>query len=313
MEYVDMMEKRALFDRGTQGNEEDKESSGEKRKNRALKAAGGTLGASAALSAGGKNLLLGKKKVYHITTEDAWNNNIKDAGILASKGGSGISNMVGINERAKSLFGEEAYRKAVDDTAKFYRDKAKGYTYVTSNPGVLQQYRRSYINPYEVGGSKEAKKSIPKILHVNMDFNKYKKYVPDEDIYININRNQPYTKEYFENLKNKNRSSYEAYKRNAAKGKFDISPEEIIGSNAKMKDRIKHTAKNLPGYIKENPLRFGAGVALSAGGAFAGYKGAKKIKDIMDKKKREQEDASSESKTALEYADMIEKIALSSF
>lgn len=224
-----------------------------------------------------KDYLLGKKNAYHVTTLDNWNDDIRRSGLKYVKGGGGLA--------AKNDFSADRRNR--------YIYNSLNNVHATSN----KNFAKRLADYYERQGEDS------KLLKLKINYNKYKNNMRvDPDSLVPNGGNFFYnndTKFGRHNLKNF-----------GAKGKVDISPEEIVGSDAKLGSRIKNTAVNLPGYIKENPLRFAAGTALAAGGTYATYKGIQKLRKMRDKNK---EDERNMSKAALEYVDEIEKVALQKY
>lgn len=220
-----------------------------------------------------KDYLLGKKNAYHVTTLDNWNDDIRRSGLKYVKGGGGLA--------AKNDFSADRRNR--------YIYNSLNNVHATSN----KNFAKRLADYYERQGEDS------KLLRLKINYNKYKNNMRvDPDSLVPNGGNFFYnndTKFGRHNLKNF-----------GAKGKVDISPEEIVGSDAKLGSRIKNTALNLPGYIKENPLRFAAGTALAAGGTYATYKGIQKLKKSRNKNREEERNM---SKAALEYVDIIEKIA----
>lgn len=220
-----------------------------------------------------KDYLLGKKNAYHVTTLDNWNDDIRRSGLKYVKGGGGLA--------AKNDFSADRRNR--------YIYNSLNNVHATSN----KNFAKRLADYYERQGEDS------KLLKLKINYNKYKNNMRvDPDSLVPNGGNFFYnndTKFGRHNLKNF-----------GAKGKVDISPEEIVGSDAKLGSRIKNTALNLPGYIKENPLRFAAGTALAAGGTYATYKGIQKLKKSRNKNREEERNM---SKAALEYVDIIEKIA----
>ena len=221
-----------------------------------------------------KDYLLGKKNAYHVTTLDNWNDDIRRSGLKYVKGGGGLA--------AKNDFSADRRNR--------YIYNSLNNVHATSN----KNFAKRLADYYERQGEDS------KLLKLKINYNKYKNNMRvDPDSLVPNGGNFFYnndTKFGRHNLKNF-----------GAKGEVDISPEEIVGSDAKLGSRIKNTALNLPGYIKENPLRFAAGTALAAGGTYATYKGIQKLKKSRNKNREEEKE--NMSKAAYDYIDMIEKVA----
>lgn len=243
------------------------------------------VGGATALNSS-KNMILGKKRMYHGTSKENWES-IKNEGLRADRGGIG---------GASAAVDNASYVKSSKGKVHLTRFKpvANGYTNVndkdmplTTQAGKLQNKMRSYLddgkairfdspnynnfvqasNEYQdfiknnkKGMSKEFVKGYAKQsrngkrIKINMDYNKFKSMEVDPDQAGVVAKNK---------LLNKFQKNI------ASRGSINVAPEEIVGSSAKFKDRVKHTAKAMPGYVKGTPLRFGAGVALAGGGAYA--------------------------------------------
>lgn len=220
-----------------------------------------------------KDYLLGKKNAYHVTTLDNWNDDIRRSGLKYVKGGGGLA--------AKNDFSADRRNR--------YIYNSLNNVHATSN----KNFAKRLADYYERQGEDS------KLLKLKINYNKYK-----NNMRIDPDSLVPNGGNFFYN--NDTKFGRHNLKNFGAKGEVDISPEEIVGSDAKLGSRIKNTALNLPGYIKENPLRFAAGTALAAGGTYATYKGIQKLRKMRDKNK---EDERNISKAALEYVNEIEKVA----
>ena len=115
-------------------------------------------------------------------------------------------------------------------------------------PLSQKEYKRGhFLDPKDKG----------KVIKAKIDYDKFKEMEIDPDLPLNR-----YLKE-----KSDGKISKTLQKNIAARGAVDIAPEEIKDSDVDIEDRVKHTRKALPQYIKNNPLRFGAGVAGTTAGA----------------------------------------------
>lgn len=252
--------------------------------------ASGSLGAIGT----SKNMILGKKRMYHGTSKKNWES-IKNEGLKASRGGiGGASVAVGSQNYIKNSKGK-VHATRVRPLANMYANMnevdspiiTKGGKLVNNALGYMTDGKISSTDPNyseflearnkildyqkknKVNMTKETvtnffkKPKNGKVLKINMDYDKYKAMELDPD----------QAGEYVKNFGRIQRNV-------ASRGNINISPEEIAGSSVKIKDRMKHTFKNMPGYIKNNPKRFGGGVALASAGAYG-------LKKLYDKKKEE--------------------------
>lgn len=257
----------------------------EEEKNNTASRVGLGVGGATALGSS-KNMILGKKRMYHGTSKENWES-IKNEGLRADRGGAGgASAAVSNADYIKSSKGKVHLTN--------FKSVANGYTNVnetdmplTTKAGKLHSKMKSYLddgkavrfdspnynnfvqasNEYQdfiknnkKGMNKEFVKGYAKQskngkrIKINMDYNKFKSMEVDPDQ---------------AGVASKNKLLNKFQKNIASRGSINIAPEEIAGSSAKFKNRVKHTAKAMPGYVKGNPLRFGAGVALAGGGAYA--------------------------------------------
>lgn len=259
--------------------------------------AGSSLGAIGA----SRNMILGKKRMYHGTSNKNWEK-IKTEGLRANMGGlGGASQSIGSKDyvntskgtihttRIKPLANMYANMNEVDSpkSMKEINLREKMYSYYKEDPKTRAlsidksipgwenaKNLESELNKFKSDNMndlmKEKRRMFTKkskngrVLKLNMDYNKFKKMTIDNVGSDDISDIPDLAKNIAKNF--------------AAKGKVNISPEEIIGSSATRKDRIRHTLKNMPSYIKNNPLRFGSGVALAGAGAYG-------LKRLYDKKR----------------------------
>lgn len=261
--------------------------------------ASGSLGAIGT----SKNMILGKKRMYHGTSKKNWEN-IKTEGLRADRGGiGGASFTVGSKDyvnnskgkvhltRVRPLSNVYANMNEVDSPIVFKRGRLqeevskymKNNMIAKDDPNFpkfeeaskkLKEYRskNDKLMDKEFGKNFFKKPKNGKVVKINMDYNKYRSMEIDPD-----------------QAGNAAKGLVGKLQRNiASRGNINVSPEEIVGSSAKVKDRAKHTLKNIPGYVKSNPVRFGGGVALAGAGAYG-------LKKLYDKKK--------EQKTAFEIVE----------
>lgn len=252
--------------------------------------AGGSLGAIGA----SKNMVLGKKRMYHGTSNKNWEN-IRTEGLKANRGGiGGASAAISSKDYIKNSTGKvHATRmkplanmyanmneidspltvrsgKLVDEVTKYMKDGKISSTdpnypeFLQARNKLFDFQKKNKANMSKEMGINFFKKSKNgRVIKMNMDYDKYRAMEIDPD----------QAGEYVKNFGKLQRNV-------ASRGSIDISPEEIVGSSAKMKDKVKHTFKNMPRYIKNNPVRFGSGVALAGAGAYG-------LKKLYDKKKEE--------------------------
>lgn len=260
--------------------------------------------AGATLLASTPDLVLGKKKLYQGTTKGNWES-IKKEGLKADRGGKGGAGENVGNSAFQNNSKGKVHLTAVKPIANMYstvntypilvkrkelsdlKNKAMNINVESDGPGknkVEYKLKRGYHKPniekvqkmekelYDMNLAQRtpanillgpSRDSMGKTIKVNLDYNKWKKMEQD--------REGTPLKKYTRKLKGDNNP---LIKHMAARGEFDVSKEEIKDSDATIKDRAKHTVKALPEYIKENPLRFGTGVAGSA-------IGAKLLKDVI--------------------------------
>lgn len=251
----------------------------------------------AGLVAGSTNAILGKKKLYHGTSKDNWDN-IKREGMKADKGGSGASQSVGNSAYQKNSEGKvhltglksvanmysasntEEIKKKKDELRNF-KDRVFNVEVHQGAPGkstVDYKLKKGRQKIYqELAGYKEdelkrlnikqrsvknilgdpSKRTDGKTVKVNLDYDKWKAMEQDRE-------GVAFKRQVNGKLKGDNNP---IVKHMAARGNIDVSPEEISGSDAKLSAKAKHTMEKLPGYIKNNPGRFGAGVASAGTGA----------------------------------------------
>lgn len=267
----------------------------ENKENNTKKRIGLGVGGATAIGSS-KNMILGKKRMYHGTSKENWDK-IKHEGLRADKGGrGGASVTAGSNQYIKNSKGKVHVTK-VKPLANLYSNMNKKDSPYTYEFGRLQQKMQSYMkeenggftidnsNPHykdyvkakeefedfhkkngnkvngEFAAGMKSQGKNGKRIKINMDYDKFKSMEVDPD-----QAGKPF----------KNKLVHKIQKNVASRGNINITPEEIVGSSAKLKDRVKHTAKAMPKYIKNNPLRFGTGVALVGGGAYALGKALKK-------------------------------------
>lgn len=256
----------------------------------------GALGTGLVL--GSNNALIGKKTLYQGTSQEAWDK-IKSEGIKAQYGGSGASKAVGNSAYQKNSQGKihlTAVRpianvyasantpeiKAKKEELQALKDRALNIQVQQGAPGksvVEYKLRRGHHrdkvervkqmeNELKEMNMREASNLVNtlvspsirtegKTVKVKMSYNDWKNNMEQD-------REGVMYKRHVNKLKGDNNP---IIKNMAARGSIDVPIEEIVGSDAPLSDRIGHTAKMLPGYIKENPVRFSAGALGTAVGA----------------------------------------------
>lgn len=256
----------------------------------------GALGA--ALLVGSRDLVTGKKTLYQGTSKENWDR-IKSEGLKANKGGTGASKSVGNSAYQKNSQGK-VHLTAMRPVANIYasantpeisskreeiqalKDRMLNLTVEQGEPGksvVNYKLKRGYhkrqvdkIRAMEQQlrdmNIRQGKNPIntfvdPSILtdgktiKVKLDYDKWKSHMEQD-------REGVMYKRYINKLPGNNNP---IIKNMAARGSIDVPIEEISGSDASSKDKIKHTLSNLPSYIKNNPGRFAAGLGGSAIGS----------------------------------------------
>lgn len=256
----------------------------------------GTLGA--ALLAGSADAILGKKTLYHGTSKENWEK-IKEQGLRSQHGGTGASKSVGNNAYQKNSENKvhltglrpvaniyassntPEIKQTREDLAEF-KDKVFDVMVHQGPPGKskvdyklkkgrqkvyqeLVKYKEDELRRMNM--EQRTLKNVlidpsintdGKTVKVKMDYNKWKHNMEQDREGVMLK------KQVNKHLKGNNNP---IVKHIAARGNVDILPEEIVDSNVGLSEKAKHTLNNLPGYIKENPLRFGAGVTSAGTGA----------------------------------------------
>lgn len=236
--------------------------------------------AGVGLLAASKNALLGKKRIYHGTSADNWEN-IKNVGFQSNFGGNGVSAM---NDNLAANSKGNVYVAAARPVAVYHAamgSRPEKFE-VTNVRAEINREKQRLIDKYHGkkmpaqvaqkiesldsqqkrlfrAGRKEFYKGHflnpgdAKIIKADIDYDTFKNMETDYDFPIN--------KAIRDTLGEKGDLLAKQF---AAKGPYDIGPEQIHGSNATLSERTKHTLSSLPAYIKENPARF-AGGAVAAG------------------------------------------------
>lgn len=195
--------------------------------------------AGAGMIGASSDMILGKKTMYHGTSKANWDK-IKDEGLRADKGGTGAASKVQPGE---------------------YVNASKNNIHATRFKPVANMYSNFGETPVKPKYTDILSEGKGKRVKMKMDYDKFKGMKID-----NVGS---------DDISDIPKAFHGLAKNMAAKGNINVSPEEIIGSNARLRDRIKHTTSKLPSYIKNNPGRFGAGLALAGGGAFLASKSLK--------------------------------------
>lgn len=250
-----------------------------------------------ALIVGSKDLVTGKKTLYQGTSRENWDR-IKHEGLKADKGGTGASKSVGNSAYQKNSEGKvhlTAMRpvaniyasantpeiKAKREELQYLKDKMLNLSVKQGEPGksvVDYKLRRGYHKRQvdkikalenELRGMNLKQNRNPvnvfispsvltegKTIKVKMPYDKWKNEMEQD-------REGVMYKKYVNKLSGDNNP---VIKNMAARGHIDIPIEEIVGSEAPLKDKVKHTTSNMPSYISNNPARFGLGTVAAATG-----------------------------------------------
>lgn len=229
----------------------------------------GVLGGGA-LAAGSKNAILGRKTVYHGTSKDRAKS-IRENGLSPQFAGTGASFDLK-NEHEMNL--------------------SKGNVFVTSSKGVGMAHANITGLPIEeVGAMQRNPESASKLLNpkgdvlkANMDYQKWHGMKADSEIVDQAAGNiggfipVPEGMVLGEPTNTKERMFNRVNKEFASKGPVTVEPHEFLNNGfGNTIERYKQTAKNLPSYIKNHPIRFGGGLATAAGGGAIAYAGAKNL------------------------------------
>lgn len=278
----------------------------------ALDAIGGIGGAKMLHSS--KDRLLGQKTLYHGTSNKNWEN-IKKEGLKASRGGIGgasdiLNNkeyqiagkgnihLTGMKSKAniyakmpatKSIYADKRTKdimKEMEDIEAKYGKRRNNGDLVFDFPymnGKQHPLEKKYWDLF-----KERSKIHDKAARITMNpFTKKEKRIKikmDYDKYKNNFHIDP--DEQGEVFMGKGKFAERIGKHFASKGNVDIGKDEIVGLH-KTSDRLKSQVKRLPSYIKNNPGRFGAGIALASGGS---YLTARSIRNLKEQIRRRAED-----------------------
>lgn len=268
-----------------------------------IKADGVKLVAGAGMARASGDMVLGKKTLYHGTSNQNVDKILAE-GLKANKGGTGASKAIQNAQYMKNSSGKvhvtgmkpiaQMYSKmnATDSPVMMdYSEVSKKLNAIRSQyeegglvnyskmPATVQKEYDALTNQYKDLGKKsvdEMKRNMfkrskgGKVFKIKMDYDKYRNFEIDPDQAGAVSKNK------FTN----------AIKRNiASRGPFDVTPDEIAGATPHSISKVKQTAKNLPAYIKKHPGRFGTGLALATGGTVLA---GKAVKDIYDKRIRKE-------------------------
>ena len=262
--------------------------------------AAGLLG-GAGLIATNRHRLLGEQRVYHGTTAEAAKG-IKQSGIKASFGGK----KGGVADAFAKFYGipNESFGPIKNSTGHTYVSKNSAVARVNANIAaakdkILEEVQRnSGKNPNIFSMKNDIDEAIGKVnrqgrvkggkvIKANIPLHRFKKDFEADPEY-----------------------AFSAF--NAMKSGKDIPIEEIVGSKAKLKDKIKYKVKNMPRSIKTDPKRFALGVGGTALGAAAVTTGALALRSAFKRKKKEREENAQQNnaeKTATEALDFLYKQA----
>lgn len=277
-EFLDEMLK--LASKKQKKDEDDKESLEDKAVKGGAMAAGGIYAISK-----GRHALLGKKRVYHGTKKENYKS-IMSTGVDPKYGGDKEKGSFNLYSK-RGIASNERYEQL--------RKNSEGHVYVTTNRQAARaQGAPNDAKQWEIElGLKKGK-----VVKADLPYHKWKSgFVPDHDMLgtqhlENAGKNGNKFKNGIANARNNIIKQY------AAKSTEKIPIEAIKGSDAKLKDRIKYTVKNLPESIKANPARFAAGAAAVAGGSYAAYKGMKMLSEAALKARKKRKEQAKKEKTA---------------
>lgn len=309
--YADAMEKKA---KSNEGNDDNKLNS----------AITGTAGLG--LMAKSKDKIIGQKTLYHGTSKSAWKD-IKEKGMQANKGGTGGASAVAgssgagniadaskgkvyltgkkgkafaysrrsaTSDAIKEKLNSDAKVQKLNEIRKNHRIGKGKYDFDVSTP----EGKKALKETYKLAGHEKnvirkemanPKNRDGKVIKVKMDYNKWKndfELDPDE------------TSAKVHKMLGGGKIGEAVGKDFAARTSKDVTKDEIVGLH-NAGSRVMKRMKNLPNYIKTNPKRFGAGVAMAgAGGALLN----KSIKDMSKEISKNEKKAE-----IIDYA--IEKVA----
>jgi len=228
-----------------------------------------------------KKRLLGQQRVYHGTTLKNWDG-IKSGGLRASKGSTGGAS--------------DALARASNNSgaSKIFKDTSKGNVHFTKRKSIARQFANiaNEKSKYIIDNLFVKMQKGGKLVKINLPYDQWNKALPDEHMAKPINRIGEFLVKHML----------------GAKTNHDIPIEAIKGSDAKLIDKMKYVGKNLPGYIKKYPGRFGSGVALASGGTMLLNKAIKKDKNIEDIEDKEAMEEYGMNKIA-RYKEEIVKMA----
>ena len=291
---LDSMYKKASLGDRVRGfsnkNEKNNELSDEERsRNQAMAAMAIPVGVGTVAKS--RHQLLGQKRLYHGTTaENA--KNIKRSGLKTSHGAKkgGIADLL--------------YRGTDGDAGSdMYMKNSKNHVYAATRKNVaiananiaaegdkfvkdVKEYGPQFAAALHNGGGRKLGQGAS-VVKMNVPLNRYKKDFEKDPEYKFV------------------------FKNPARRSGKDIPVEEIVGSKAKLKDKIKYQVKNMPDAIRADKKRFAKGVAKTVGGtaltAAGVAAGAKLIKDYRARKKKQSEQNS--EKTAMDSLDELFKQA----
>lgn len=244
----------------------------------------------------GRHGLLGKKRVYHGTKKENYKS-IMNTGVDPRYGGDKEKGSFKLYSK-RGILSNERYEQL--------RKNSEGHVYVTTNRHAAKaQGSPNDAKQWEIElGIKKGK-----VVKADLPYHKWKSsFVPDHDMLgtqhlENAGKSGDKIKDSIANVRNN------IVKRFAAKSTEKIPIEAIKGSDAKLKDRIEYTVKNLPESIKANPVRFAAGAAAVAGGSYAAYKGVKMLGEAVAKERKRKKEQSKKEKTAFDTLDEMVKEA----
>ena len=286
-----MYKKASLGDRvrgfSNKNKKSDELSDEERSRNQAMAAM--AIPAGVGTVAKSRHQLLGQKRLYHGTTaENA--KSIKRSGLKTSYG-------------AKKGGIADLFYRGSDGDMNIPVNNSRGHVYASTRKNVaivnanvassgeefvkdFKKYGPKWASAKHNGGGKKLEQGAS-VVKMNVPLNRYKKDFEKDPEYAFV------------------------FKNPARRSGKDIPVEEIVGSKAKLKDKIKYQAKNMPDAIKADKKRFAKGVAKTVGGTAltaAGIAaGTKLIKDYRARKKKQLEQ--NNEKTAMDSLDELFKQA----
>lgn len=238
------------------------------------------VGVGGAMLPRASNQILGRKKVYHGTHKkdvDA----IKQEGLRSSFGGSGFSGDAkhpGELELSKNKVHVSSVKAVADGHADLR--------------GLRPEQMLARSRDRESGRPVAANPNAH-TFKINMDYDKWKNGMEADSQVITpiTNRLHVFNTPMPIGMEHNNPQGLEEQmfhylnRQVASRGEIDVLPSEILGNGMENRlQRYKDTARNLPGYIKNHPGRFGLGLGTAAAGAGLIGKGVENLRDSVQEK-----------------------------